>query len=103
MVIVGKKIKESKLVFIFQIDTAADGNQIEVTNGLYFTKSNFFFSIILLALPASCYHSLLPETLSSLGFESSKFLLYFLYHSALLVLPLLLELSLNASIGQGLK
>lgn len=47
-----------------------------------------------LDLPASFYHSLLPEILSSLGFENIALLFSFLYQSALLVLPVLVELSM---------
>lgn len=56
----------------------------------------FLLSIILFDLPTSFYHSHLPETLSPLGFENTAPLFSSSSHSALLVLPLLLELSMLA-------
>ena len=59
-----------------------------------FTKSNFLFFIVLLN-SVIFYHSLL-EILSSLGFENIALLLLLLYHPALLVIPLLVELWMAA-------
>lgn len=76
MVTVGRKKKGIKDGSDFQTNNAVDINLIEVTNNLYFAKYTFLFSIILLALPASFYHSLLPETFSSLGFENIALLFF---------------------------
>lgn len=83
----------------FQTNNAVDINQIEVTSTLL--SPLFFFSLFLLALPASFYHSLLPETFSSLRFENIA-LLSFLLLSLCFPGSSSSITTLNASIFKGL-